>query len=154
LITISTNISELYRDFQEILGQLANADKILRTVAEDGLVQITDRVQQRGEKTDGTKLRTKNSKTYGAYSKSYGQNTRAPKYRTDQVDLTLSGDMFSDFVVEPTGEHEYSIGFRGDKSAAKAGYLEDYYGPIFEPSQEEEAFMLEYLNRNLDGIFR
>jgi hypothetical protein len=154
LITISTNISEVYREFDDILKKAADADKVLRTVAESGKVMIVDRVQQKGEKTDGSKLKTKSNKTLGAYSAYYGKTTRLPTHRVDQVDLTLTGDMFSDFVVEPTGQTEYSIGFRGDSSAAKAEYAEDYYGPIFTPSFEEEEFILESLNRKLDELFR
>jgi hypothetical protein len=154
LITFSTNIGEVYGDFNRVVKQAGDADKVLRTVADNSLVLIIDRVQQQGLKTDGSKLQTKSKKRYGAYSEYYGEKVRSPKYRTDQVDLTLTGDMFSDFVAEPTGEREYSVGFRGEKSASKAEFAEDYYGEIFAPSDEEEEFLLAILDRKLNEIFK
>jgi hypothetical protein len=154
LIKFSTNIGEVYGDFNQVLKETADADKVLRTVALDGLTLITDRVQQRGEKTDGTKLRSKSRKKYGAYSSEYGKLRGEKGRQTDIVDLTLTGDMFSDFVVEPTGEREYSVGFRGDKSASKAEYAEDYFGETFTPSDEEENFLLGQLEKKLNEIFR
>jgi hypothetical protein len=154
LIKISTNIDEVYKDFDSVLSKVADADKVLRTVALDLTTLITDRVQQKGLNSAGAKLKTKSNKTYGAYSEGYGTIRKEKGRQTEIVDLTMSGDMFSDLIVEPTGEREYSAGFRGEKSSQKAEYAEAYYGPIFSPTTEEEEFAYSQLERKLDEIFR
>ena len=149
---LSTNINEVINRETAMFQQVIDADKVLREVALSAVAYMSNRIQQEGKKSDGTKLKTKAKEKFGAYSKSWGKE-RSKKHQTDYIDLTYSGDMMMDFLPIPIGENEYGVGFRG-KNSQKADYLEEYFGDIFLPTEEEEEFIVESLNKKLDAIFK
>lgn len=149
---LSTNINEVINRETAMFQQLIDSDKVLREVAFDAVALISNRVQQEGKKSDGTKIKTRAKEKFGAYSKSWGKARKQNGRQTDHIDLTNSGDMMGDFLPIPTGENEYGVGFRGNSD--KADYLEEYFGDIFLPTEEEEEFIVESLTKKLDAIFK
>lgn len=150
---LSTNINEVIDRETAMFQQLIDSDKLLREVAISAVAYMSNRIQQEGKKSDGTKLRTKAKQKFGAYSKSWGKQRKENNRQIDYIDLTDSGDMMMDFLPIPIGENEYGIGFRG-KNSEKADYLEEYFGDIFLPTEEEEEFIVESLTKKLDAIFK
>ena len=151
---LSSNINEVLDRETATFQQLIDIDKVLRVVAFDTVALISNRVQQEGKKSDGSKIKTKAKETFGAYSKSWGNTRKRNGRQTAHIDLTDSGDMMGDYLPVPTGENEYSVGFRGDVSSQKAEYNEIRFGDIFLPTEEEEEFIVESLTKKLDAILK
>lgn len=149
---LSTNIHEVITRETAMFQQLIDSDKVLREVALDAVALISNRIQQEGKKSDGTKIKTKAKSKFGAYSKSWGKSRNRNGRQTDHIDLTNTGDMMGDFLPIPTGENEYGVRFSGN--AEKADYLEEYFGDIFLPTEEEEEFIVDSLTKKLDAIFK
>lgn len=178
MIRISTNIEDVFNGLEADIQKFINSDKLLRTVALDAVAMISHRVQQQGKKTDGTlissnknhiaahrdfkanKIFSKRKKSTNRvilktpYSEGYAKERITEGRQIGYIDLTMTGDTLGDFIAEPSGKSEYSVGFRGQKSSDVAGYLEDYFGPIFTPSENEVEFLSEELERGLDAIFK
>jgi hypothetical protein len=125
----------------EIQGkiQLPNLDieKDLRKIALNTIAVISERVQNKGKKTDNTRIRTKAEKKTGAYSKYYGKKRKKEGYQTSIIDLTVTGDLISrGLTAAPLSKNEWVVGFN-DKQGVKADGLEDYFGTIFQLSDNE-----------------
>lgn len=182
MIKISTNQSEFFSGVEASLEQLLNADKVLRIVSSSSVALISNRVQQKGLKTDekpigkysektlnfgkitsrfqevGNKKQiSKRLKNFGDTTEFYGGYKEFRKElgrQTDFIDLTLSGDMMNDFSFEATGKNEYSVGFLGIESGKIASYHEKRFGEIFSPSESEKDILTKELNNGLSEAFK
>lgn len=113
-------------------------EKQLRTIALNTVAMLKNRIQNDGEKTDGSKIKTKAKKKTGAYSQVYGKKRQKSGYQTQIIDLTVTGDLMDrGLTAAPTGVNEWSVGFTNDIEGDKADYLEQYFGTIFHLSEEE-----------------
>ena len=132
LLRLMNKISRAEDDLQENL----------REAAHDGLALIANRIQQRGQGQNGQRLRTKARKRVGAYSAYYAGKRAAAGRQVDRVDLTNTGRLFADWKVLSSSARRATGGFDSVESADKAEYLEDYYGPIFGLSPDEQAVVV------------
>ncbi len=150
MFKMSGNISSKISLLNEGLKSV-DIEKIAREAAFDAMALISDRVQQRGEKTDGTKITSPSKKKYGAYSEGYGKKRNKSGREVDYIDMTFSGDMMGDFVVEPIhGGAE--IGFRGDESSDKSEWNEAKFGEMFSLSDEEVDLIQTVIQNRVNEI--
>jgi hypothetical protein len=174
---VETNIEQFKQSVKANLQQLVNSDKILREAALGAVALISDRVQQRGLKTDGGKIKSdknsvaahKNFKTgkifskrkrttnrvllSTPYSEEYAETRISKGLEVDKIDLTFSGDMMGDFVVAPDGKTGYVIGFRGQLSSDKADWNERRFGTIFQLSTTEANLVQSIVTKKINEIF-
>lgn len=153
---VTSNINEFVSAQKQMLSQLGlREDTILRQASFDLVVLITDRIQQRGELTNGDKMKTSSSYKAGAYSFDYAKYTRVKKGRQiDHIDLTFTGEMMDNFLPTANGNNEYVIGFQGKLNADKAEWNELNFGVIFEASDEEITTTGEAIADNVNEIIR
>lgn len=127
---IESNLNQVINNIKDKLTILGDADVVIRTSAVDTVALISDRVQQRGLKTDGSRIKS-------FYSYGYGLKRRKKGLQTKFIDLTFTGDMLADYTVVPDGNDSFVAGFRSDKSARKAEWNEERFGTIFQASKDE-----------------
>ena len=153
---IQTNINQFIVAQRKLLSELGlHEDRVLRQASFDLVALISDRIQQRGEMSNGEKMKTRSKSPAGAYSFDYGKYTRVKRGRqVDHVDLTLTGDMMDNFIPTANGLNEYVAGFQGKGPADKAEYAEAYYGTIFHASSEEIRIVSEAISDNTNEIIR
>ena len=164
----SAFLKQQLKNFREA----SKADKVLRAAAVYAAPAVQARVQQDGQKADGTDLppydsgrsfstsspigrrfgdvankRQKkafgNSDSFGSYKEFRQKLGRQVAY----MDLTLTGDMWAAWRPVPISNTAYGITFTTSEQNKIAGYLEERFGPIFELSDEELAQSLKIINR-------
>lgn len=149
MIKVSSNSVEVFKSMTDKIRILIDTDQVVRIGSLDALVRIVDRVQQKGEKTDGSKIGG------GKYSRGYERVRKKAGKRIDLIDLTFTGDMLTDnFTVAPSGKNEYEVGFRNKESGDKAEWMEARFGEIFSLSQSEEEFNLKAIQEGVNDILR
>lgn len=177
MFKVETNIEQFKNSIKGTLEQLIQGDKLLREVALDTVVLISDRVQQKGLKSDGSPIKSdknsvsahKNNKTGKLFSKRKKTTTRvllstpySEEYAAkrvkkgleiDKIDLTFSGDMMGDFIVAPEGKTGYIIGFKGQLSSDKADWNERRFGTIFQLTDSEANLIKGIVSKKINEIF-
>jgi len=148
-------IDEFARKTKSFANDFINTDPELRKACFNSIVLISDRVQQRGEATDGTKMK---SSTGGAYSFDYGKYKRYNKgYQIDHVDLTYTGEMMDSLTLEPEGNGKWIVGFGGQSASDKAEFNELRYGTIFQLSDSELDLVMddlvEMIQQKIDAAY-
>lgn len=153
---VRSNIDEFISAQKKMLYELGlNSDAILRQASFDLVALISDRIQQRGEMTNGEKMKTSSPYKAGAYSFDYAKYTRVKNGRQiDHVDLTFTGEMMDKFLPSANGANEYIVGFQGKSNADKAEYNEAYYGTIFQASDDEISTVGEAVADNVNEVIR
>ena len=152
--------------------EASKADKVLRAAALYAAPAVQARVQQDGEKSDGSDLPPYDSgrtistaspigKNFGdiatkKQAKSFGDRASFSSYKeyrqrlgrqTAYMDLTLTGDMWASWRPVPISNTAYGITFTTSEQAKVAGYLEERFGAIFELSDKELEQSLQIINR-------
>jgi len=152
--------------------QASQADKVLRAAALYAAPAVQARVQQYGEKSDGSSLPPYDSgktismaspigKKFGdiankKQAKAFGDRASFSSYKeyrqklgrqTAYMDLTLTGDMWAAWRPIPISDTAYGVTFVSTEQAKIAGYLEERFGAIFELSNEELDQSLKTINR-------
>jgi hypothetical protein len=152
--------------------EASKADKVLRAAALYAAPAVQARVQQDGEKSDGSDLPPYDSgrtistaspigKKFGdiatkKQAKSFGDRASFSSYKeyrqrlgrqTAYMDLTLTGDMWASWRPVPISNTAYGITFTTSEQAKVAGYLEERFGAIFELSDKELEQSLQIINR-------
>jgi hypothetical protein len=164
----SAFLKQQLKNFREA----SKADKVLRAAALYAAPAVQSRVQQDGQKADGTDLppydsgrsfstsspigrrfgdvankRQKkafgNSDSFGSYKEFRQSLGRQVAY----MDLTLTGDMWAAWRPVPISNTAYGVTFTSTEQNKIAGYLEERFGPIFELSDEELEQSLKIINR-------
>lgn len=143
---ITGNISEVIAKNISRLKDLGDTDKTTRILAFDTVALVSDRIQQRGEKTDGTPIQT-------SYSNSYARKRDARGLQTNFVDLTFTGDMIADFLPVKVGA-DWGAGFISDGSAQKAEYNERRFGEVFKVSENELNILEKSLKEIIKGLIK
>lgn len=114
-----------------------DAEKDLRKIALNTIALLKNRIQQKGLKTDQSPIKTKAKEKTGAYSKYYGRKRQKKGYQTQKIDLTVTGDLIDrGLIAAPLNPNEWVVGFNS-KQGKKADGLEEYFGTIFQLSNEE-----------------
>lgn len=152
--------------------EASKADKVLRAAALYAAPAVQARVQQYGEKSDGSDLppydsgRTismaspigkkfgdiatkKQAKAFGdrASFSSYKEYRKRLGRQVAYMDLTLTGDMWASWKPVPISNTAYGVTFTTTEQAKIAGYLEERFGAIFELSDKELDQSLQIINR-------
>ena len=164
--------SAFLRDQLKNFRDISQADKVLREAALYAAPAVQARVQQDGQKADGTSLPPYDSgKTVGISSpigkkfgdiatkkqaKAFGDKASFSSYKefrqklgrqTAYMDLTLTGDMWAAWRPIPISDTAYGVTFTTTEQAKIAGYLEERFGAIFELSEEELKQSLKIIER-------
>jgi hypothetical protein len=127
--TYTIDIKEL-KDLTESLLSLEETDSLLREISSTLLAEMSDRIHERGIKSDGTQI--------GTYSNSYLEyRIEQGKGSASNVTLFFTGQMQIDFDVAPIGENAYGLGYSNTLNFDKANWAEDRFGIIFQPTEQE-----------------
>lgn len=174
--------SDLFKKHLVQLKELGDVNRVLRELAIDGAAAVAQRVQQQGEKTDGSQIgeystktlsfksitgkfgsiankkqRTARMKAFGDTDEFYGgykEFRQSLGRQVDYIDLTLTGAMFSDWIPAPLDSDSWGVGFKSAESAKIAGYHEKRFGPIFALSKKEIDTAEEILQRLINDILK
>ena len=127
--TYTIDTKEL-KDLTDSLLSLEETDSLLREISSTLLAEMSDRIHDRGIKSDGTQIGTY-SNTYLEYRIEQGKGSAS------NVTLFFTGQMQIDFNVAPIGENAYGLGYSNILNFDKANWAEDRFGIIFEPTEQE-----------------
>lgn len=148
MIEIKTNTSKVFERIIERLPQPANADKMLRTIAQNVFAEMKQRIHKSGLDSSGAPI--------GDYSRGY-MYTRVKNNRgtSTKVIISLTRQMENDMKIIAT-EKGYGIGYSNSDNFDKVGYVEHTYGkPIFELTEKEKQIVketaTEFVNNSLNG---
>ena len=70
---VTSDFAAFYERHERVMLQLANPEKVLRRAVLDLQQLITARIQQRGQKTDGTQIGTYSTKAFKSFSDKNGR---------------------------------------------------------------------------------
>lgn len=146
MFQLTSNAESVFSDLRrDILRTDQNLEQNSRRAAVDAVALVTNRIQQRGEGSDGQRLQTKALLRSGAYSRQHARNRSGRGRRTDQMDFTDTGDLMRGFGVIGVAPGLATTGFLSDEQADKAEYLEAYFGDSFYLSDSEQGIIAEGL---------
>jgi hypothetical protein len=157
------------------LKDLTNVNKVLRKAAIESADAVQSRIQQKGLKSDGSKLppydtgktigagspiskrfgQIASKKRIGARMKSNGDTSefygyadfrRALGRQTNYMDFTLSGDMWKSWKVIPIDDTSLGVAFTASEQGDIAGYLESRFGDCFILSEQEFKQVMQTIN--------
>lgn len=165
MIQLVGNTKEVAGRILDKIDDLEDAEIILNGAVFDVFADMKERIQQRGEKSDGGKMRyvPKASKkpsllegaSDSAYSPRYSKKRKKKGRQTDHVDLTMTGDMMDRaFTVIPLSKNEIGIGFQDDENFDKAQFNEERYGKIFMNTDEEIDSFLQTIKSRIKNVLR
>ena len=147
------------------LKEASKADKVLRQAVLDATTAVSDRVQQQGQKSDGSQIGQygqrvipsafgkaqsfANKKRLSTLSStdSYKQLRQKLGLQTAFIDFTFSGDMFKSWKPVPISDTAYGITFTSAEQLQIANSLESRFGITFELSKQELEQSLKTINR-------
>ena len=147
------------------LKEASKADKVLRAAAIDATSAVSDRVQQQGQKSDGSQIGQygqrvipsafgkaqsfANKKRLSTLSStdSYKLLRQKLGLQTAFIDFTFSGDMFKSWKPVPISDTAYGITFTSAEQLQIANSLESRFGITFELSKQELEQSLKTINR-------
>ena len=143
----------------------SKADKVLRAAALYAAPAVQARVQQDGEKSDGSQIGKYGEKVIpAAFGKaqsfaskkrlktltsqdSYKQLRQKLGLQTAYIDFTFSGDMWKSWRPVPISDTAYGVTFVSPEQLKIANSLESRFGTTFELSKEELEQSLQTINR-------
>jgi hypothetical protein len=155
-------IKQQLRNFKEA----TTASKVVREAAIITAPAILNRVQQNGQKSDGSQIGKYGKGTIkSAISKaqSFGSKKRLKKVtnedpyiilrqklglQTNYIDFTFSGDMFKTWRPVPTGANSWGVTFTSKEQYDLANSLERRFGITFDLSSQEEKIALASIVKN------
>ena len=129
------------------LTNAMNPYRVLRQAVVTLVPEMKNRIQQDGKLSSGGKITSPSPEKFGAYSKAYGRKRQKKGYQTNHIDLTYSNAMMTDLKPGPTGPNSYGVGFLSDLQREIAGYNEEKFGPIFDPTNQELKQSLVTINK-------
>lgn len=147
------------------LKEASKASKVLRAAALDAAPAVMRRVQQQGEKSDGSQIGQYGQRVIpSAFGKaqsfaskkrlatlsstdSYKQLRQKLGLQTAFIDFTFSGDMWKSWKPVPISDTSYGVTFTSPEQLQIANSLESRFGTTFELSKEELEQSLKTINR-------
>jgi len=157
----SAFLKQQLKNFREA----SKADKVLRAAALYAAPEVMKRVQNQGEKSDGSQIgqygqrvipsafgkaqsfaSKKRLKTLSS-TDSYKQLRQKLGFQTAYIDFTFSGDMWKSWLPVPISNTAYGVTFTSPEQLKIANSLESRFGTTFELSDEELKQSLEIINR-------
>lgn len=140
-ITIKTNIAIVTENIRRKLNLLADREYMLRPIAFDVIVLMTERIHGRGEAASGDQI--------GTYNNQYLKFRQAKHNRSadSKIIVSLTRQLENDWNVIAT-DKGYGIGFNNVFNAQKARWVEaNKDKKIFSLSQSEREFVIERLQQ-------
>lgn len=128
-------------------------DAAIINAGKEAVRLIKQRVQQRGESAEGTKLVTGSRTPIGAYGQRQGLARQARGLQTRYQDLTFTGEMMRDFNLVSLRNKLLEVGFQDSLQADKMEEVEALHGvDIMTVSDEEEEAAVLKLEEGVIGI--
>lgn len=181
MITIKTNMTKVLQGLATKLNLLKDKEYLLRPLAIELIPQMTERIHQKGQASDGAqigtysdsymKLRTGNygnskrvtrgdnkgkNKDAGTFSRGNSIGKSRPKYNRSgdtKVVVSLTRQLENDWSVIATSRG-YGIGFLNSHNTDKAGWVEGTYNKkIFKLTAGEQKFAAERLSELVHNAF-
>lgn len=138
MITVRTNIAQVFQKLQADLNKLRDREYLLRPVATEILPMITDRIHQKGVASDGSPI--------GTYSNNYLKKREENKRGKDtKVIISLTRQLENDWSVIAT-EKGYGIGFLNSFNAKKLKWVEAKHKVVSRLSKEETDYAIDRIN--------
>lgn len=139
MITIRTNITQVFSKLQADLNILKDREYLLRPVATELIPMITERIHQKGQASDNSPI--------GFYSNSYlKQRVKNRRGKDTKVIVSLTRQLENDWSVLAT-ERGYGIGFLNSFNAQKLRFVEQNKGKVFSRlSPEETNYAIDRIN--------
>lgn len=135
---------EVTNSEKKSLMKTLTQDRIYRIACLDSIALISERIQQKGQKSDESKIGN------GNYKKSYAKYRDKRGRQSNYIDLTLTGEMIDGLTFSKTESNEYSIGFGSKKSSDKAEWNEARFGSVFELSKGEIELVTTAIENNVN----
>lgn len=179
---VFNSTSDLFKKHLVQLKELGDVNRVLRELAIDGAASVAQRVQNQGEKTDGSQIgqystatlsfkkitgkfgsiankrqMSRRMKAFGDTDEFYGgykEFRQSLGRQVEFIDLTLTGAMFSDWIPAPLDSDSWGVGFKSAESAKIAGYHEKRFGPIFALSKAEMDVAEQIIDRLVKDILK
>lgn len=179
---VFNSTSDLFKNHLSQLKAIGDVNRVLRELAIDGAAAVAKRVQNDGQKADGSQIgeystktlsfgkitgkfgsiatkkqKSKRMKAFGDTDEFYGgykEFRQSLGRQVEFIDLTLTGAMFEDWIPSPLDDNSWGVGFKSAESAKIAGYHEERFGTIFALSKDEEDQAMETLNRIINTILK
>lgn len=164
------SIGAFFKQQLRNLNEATQADKVLRTAAVSIVPEIKQRIQQQGQKADGSQIGeygnfiikpafgkaksffTKKQLKKVTKDTGYKDLRRIRGLQVDYVDLTFSGDMLRSLKPTPIDRNSYGIAFLSPGENKKAGFNERRYGAIFDLTKQELKVSLAIINKAAQRI--
>lgn len=139
MITIKTNITQVFARLQAVLDKLKDREYLLRPVATEIIPMITERIHKEGKASDGSQI--------GTYSNSYlRQREKHNRGKNPKVIISLTRQLENDWSVVAT-TRGYGIGFLNSFNAQKLKWVEQNKGKIVSRlSTEEKQYAIDRIN--------
>lgn len=138
-MTYSTNLPTVLADVNLKLTDLQR-DAMTRLQAVSLMAVMKDRIHVQGKDSNGTQI--------GTYTPAYVKYARkkAGRGSDDKVIISLTRQLESGYQLEPI-EHGWAICLRTQEDMQKARWCEETYEkPIFAPTEEEKAMVIQIAN--------
>lgn len=126
------------------LLSLKDKDKVLRFACVQGVSLILHRIQHDSKNSKGENLKP--------YSKQYAKIRIAAGRQVAKKDLTMTGQMTSNFKILPTGEKSYGLGFDNSFANQKAEWNEAREGTLFLPTKQENDVIVSAIQSKIIKI--
>lgn len=139
MITVRTNITQVFNKLQADLNKLKDREYLLRPVATEIIPMITERIHQKGLASDGSPI--------GTYSNNYLKTREKNRRGKDtKVIISLTRQLENDWSVVAT-QRGYGIGFLNSFNGQKLKWVEQGKGKIVSRlSQEETDYAIDRIN--------
>lgn len=139
MITVRTNISQVFQKLQADLNKLKDREYLLRPVATEIIPMITERIHQKGQASDNSQI--------GTYSNSYLKKRAENKRGKDtKVIVSLTRQLENDWSVVATPKG-YGIGFLNSFNGQKLKWVEERKGKVISRlSPEETEYAIDRIN--------
>lgn len=141
-LTIKTNIEGVLTSMGQEFETIFNKEYLLRPVAIETIPNMTDRIHQRGEASDGSQI--------GTYSNPYLRYRvkHAKRSADTKVIVSLTRQLENDWSVLET-PNGYGIGFTNSFNADKLRWVEEVKGKVI---SELTASELDYVETRINEL--
>ena len=133
-MNLSSNIKVVIADILSNVKEINNPETISRAAAAAVMPELRERIHERGEMPDGSKI--------GTYSNSYLKvRQREGKGSDTNVIISFTRQLQNGYTLTATDDG-YTIGNISPDGDMKVGYMIELYGDIWKLSEAEEKIAL------------
>ena len=133
-MNLSSNIKVVIADILSNVKEINNPETISRAAAAAVMPELRERIHERGEMPDGSKI--------GTYSNSYLKvRQREGKGSDTNVIISFTRQLQNGYTLTATDDG-YTIGNISPDGDMKVGYMIELYGDIWKLSEAEEKMAL------------